>query len=130
MGSVGVDIVSISRVKDITDRRGPRFLGRYFSDGELEYSLSKSDPYPHLAARFAAKEAAYKAFCGAGISGIPLSSFEVVMGSSKAPALRVLADTIDDHRECSDNVSISLSHDGDYAIAVVALFRERAHANE
>ena len=122
MGSIGVDIVSISRVRDITARRGRRFLSRYFSSSELDYSLSKSDPYPHLAARFAAKEAAYKAFCGAGASGIPLSRFEVVMSSSEAPTLRLLDKAGGGCRECANNVSVSLSHDGDHAVAVVALF--------
>ena len=117
---MGVDIVRVSRVREIAQRRGERFLSRYFSKGEIDYSTRKRDPYPHLAARFAAKEAAYKAFSSAGMTSLPLSSFEVVVESSGVPRLRVAS-----HASgvlASDNVSVSLSHEDDYAVAVVALF--------
>jgi len=120
MGAMGVDIVRISRVREITERRGERFLGRYFSKGEIDYSLRKHDPYPHLAARFAAKEAAYKAFSAAGIGDLPLSSFEVIVRPSGVPTLRVARSA--SRQVSSANVSLSLSHDGDYTVAVVALF--------
>ena len=120
VGSVGVDIVRVSRVREITERRGERFLGRYFSKGELAYSMKKCDPYPHLAARFAAKEAAYKAFSAAGMGDLPLSSFEVAVEPSSVPRLRAVGNG--SRQVGSENVSVSLSHDGDYAVAVVTLF--------
>ena len=117
--SVGVDIVRISRVREIAERRGERFLGRYFTKDEVEYSRRKSDPYPHLAARFAAKEAAFKAFSAAGVHGLPLSSFEVVVGDRGVPAIRDSGRA--PRRFASDNIAVSLSHDGDLAIAAVVL---------
>jgi holo-[acyl-carrier protein] synthase len=120
VGAVGVDIVQVSRVKEITERRGERFLRRYFSKGEVDYSLNKCDPYPHLAVRFAAKEAAHKAFSSAGMGSLPLNSFEVAVEPSGVPRLRV-ADGASSQL-ASANVSVSLSHGGDYAVAVVALF--------
>ena len=120
LGSLGVDIVKVSRIREIALRHGERFLSRYFSKGEIDYSMSKHDPYPHLAARFAAKEAAYKAFSSAGMSSLPLSSFEVIVESTGVPRLRVVSPI--SGVLVSDNISVSLSHEDDYAVAVVALF--------
>src|SRR4026209_2565437 len=62
----GVDLVECARIQRSIDRFGERFLHRVFTDGEIEYSMSMKFPARHLAARFAAKEAASKAF-GTGI---------------------------------------------------------------
>jgi len=128
VGAVGVDIVRVSRVREITERRGERFLCRYFSKGEIDYSLGRYNPYPHLAARFAAKEAAYKAFSAAGMGNSPLSSFEVAVEPSGVPRLLVANGA--SRQLTLDNVSVSLSHDGDYAIAVVALFGDVTHSKK
>ncbi|MCD6328246.1 holo-ACP synthase [bacterium] len=128
-GSVGVDIVKVSRIRDIIKRRGTRFVERYFSAGEFEYSSRKSNPYPHLAARFAAKEAAYKAFSSAGLGEFPLSSFDVHVHASGVPTLRFSEDAAAAANGLgSGNISLSLSHDGDYAVAVVALFETVTHS--
>src|SRR6266700_6449676 len=63
---IGVDLVECGRIQHSIDRFGDRFLQRVFTDGEIEYSMSMKFPARHLAARFAAKEAASKAF-GTGI---------------------------------------------------------------
>ena len=109
-------------MREIAERRGERFLNRYFSKGEVEYSFQKSDPYPQLAARFAAKEAAFKTFSAAGVRGLPLSSFEVVVGDAGVPAIRDSGRA--SRRFASDGIAVSLSHDGDLAIAVVMLSGE------
>ncbi len=59
--AIGVDIIELERIRNILigpDRA--RFLERTFTSTELEYCLAKADPVPHLAARFAAKEALQK----------------------------------------------------------------------
>ncbi|MDQ6912570.1 MAG: holo-ACP synthase, partial [Verrucomicrobiota bacterium] len=63
---VGVDIVENARIQHSLDRFGERFLHRVFTEGEIAYCRSMKFPARHLAARFAAKEAASKAF-GTGI---------------------------------------------------------------
>ena len=50
---LGVDIVEISRVRDLA-RRNPRFLKRVFSADEISYCKAKKNPWPHFAVRFAA----------------------------------------------------------------------------
>ncbi|HOK78075.1 MAG TPA: holo-ACP synthase [Verrucomicrobiota bacterium] len=63
---VGIDLVEVARVARACDRFGDRFLRRLFLEEEIRYCQSFADPSPHLAARFAAKEAVSKAF-GTGI---------------------------------------------------------------
>ena len=58
----GIDIVEIERLKQAVKRWGDSFLDRVFTTSELAYSRSKRFPLQHLAARFAAKEAIFKAF--------------------------------------------------------------------
>ena len=59
---LGVDLIEIERVKLAHLKHGERFIKRLFTPGEASYCLKKKDPYPSLAGRFAAKEAAIKAF--------------------------------------------------------------------
>lgn len=65
---LGTDIVDVERIRRAHERHGERFLGRIFTQEEQTYCLAMKDPYPHLAARFAAKEAVSKCF-GTGICG-------------------------------------------------------------
>ncbi len=58
----GVDINSVSRMKAAVERRGKPFLNRIFTPAEQAYCESKRMKYEHYSARFAAKEAAMKAF--------------------------------------------------------------------
>jgi len=64
----GVDIVEVERIDRMVREHGDRFLDRCFTDMEKVYCLAKVHPAPHLAARFAAKEAVLKAI-GTGLSG-------------------------------------------------------------
>ncbi|HTA75532.1 MAG TPA: holo-ACP synthase [bacterium] len=59
---MGVDLIEIERVKKAHLKHGQRFIDRLFTASEAKYCLRKSDPYPSLAGRFAAKEAVIKAF--------------------------------------------------------------------
>jgi len=58
----GIDIVEIKRLEAAIARWGDVFLNRIFTEKELAYSNSKRFPMQHLAARFAAKEAVFKAY--------------------------------------------------------------------
>lgn len=65
---IGLDASDIPRIAQTLQRFGDRFLRRVFTEGEIAYCTRHRDPAPHLAARFAAKEAAMKAL-GTGHSG-------------------------------------------------------------
>jgi holo-[acyl-carrier protein] synthase len=115
--SVGIDVVSIARIEMMLGRWGDRFLRRVFTEGEIEYCLGRSHPAPSLAARFAAKEAFFKAVSHSTQAAIGFKSIEVMMTEGGAPALtahgaagRALGDR---------SAAVSLSHDRDMAIAIV-----------
>jgi len=63
----GVDLIEINRIRAAYDRQ--EAFGRdIYTEAELAYCTARPDPYPHLAGRFAAKEACLKAF-GVGMGG-------------------------------------------------------------
>ena len=75
---LGFDATDIPRVRDVFQRYGERFIRRILTDGEIAYCTRRRDPVPHIAGRFAAKEAAMKAL-GTGRSlGVLWRDIEVV----------------------------------------------------
>ncbi len=62
----GIDLIEVGRIAASFERFGQRFLARLLRPAEIAYCLTHAQPAPHLAARFAAKEAVSKAF-GTGI---------------------------------------------------------------
>lgn len=59
--SIGNDIIETKRIREVWENYGERFIRRIYSESEIDYCLSKKDPVPYLAARFACKEAFIKA---------------------------------------------------------------------
>lgn len=58
----GIDIIEVNRIKESIEQFGESFLDRLFTKREQEYcEKSKIMKYQHYAARFAAKEAIFKA---------------------------------------------------------------------
>jgi holo-[acyl-carrier protein] synthase len=119
---VGVDLVRIQRLREVVERWQERFLHRVFTEAELAYCLKRRDPIPHLAARFAAKEATLKAL-GTGLTmGISWHELEVQRESGEAPRM-VLSGRCRAIREAlgGREVLISITHDSDYALAQAML---------
>ncbi|HET7619603.1 MAG TPA: holo-ACP synthase [Vicinamibacterales bacterium] len=77
---LGFDATDIPRVRRVVDEYGDRFLQRVFTAGELAYCTRRRDPVPHLAGRFAAKEAAMKALGTGHTQGVIWRDVEVVRG--------------------------------------------------
>jgi holo-[acyl-carrier protein] synthase len=122
---IGMDLVHIARVERLLSSKGDRALERLFTEGERRYSLDRMEPARHLAARVAAKEAAFKALSGTTRAhAISWREMEVVIGEHGRPelALHGLA------RERAEHLAIvrtwlSMTHDGATAAAVVVLER-------
>ena len=115
---IGIDIVDIARLKNVIDRT-PRFLKRVFTAQELDYCFKKKDPYPSLAARFAAREAVRK-LDNAFIKGIRFHDTEVIVDTEGKPQIRLHGAARQRAREVNiNNLAISLSHSREQAIAVV-----------
>jgi holo-[acyl-carrier protein] synthase len=119
---IGVDLVQIPRMRRVIERWQDRFLTRVFTERELAYCRSRKDPVPHLAARFAAKEAGLKAL-GTGLSlGASWRELEVRRERGQAPTL-VLSGRSRELGEARGGrrILLSLTHEGDYALAQAML---------
>ena len=75
---IGLDATDIPRVANLLERYGDRFLRRIFTDGEISYCTKRRNPVPHLAGRFAVKEAAMKALGTGQSQGVLWKDIEVV----------------------------------------------------
>lgn len=73
-----MDLTDIPRLAAVFERYGERFLRRVFTDGEIAYCTKRRDPAPHLAGRFAAKEAAMKALGTGHSRGVLWRDIEVI----------------------------------------------------
>ena len=119
---LGIDIVKVERISKALERFGRRMETRLFTEDELAYCRGHQDPLPHLAARFAAKEAASKAL-GTGMgAGVTFRRIEVIQPGGRVPTLR-FHDAAREHFERLGCVAshLSLSHDGGLAVACVVL---------
>jgi holo-[acyl-carrier protein] synthase len=121
----GIDLVSVQRIAEIADRHGERFLARCFTPAERGYSLASRRAHEHLAARFAAKEAALKALGTGWRAGIAWTDAEVISLPSGQPTLLLHGRA----RQIADEAGIqrwllSLTHaDGYAAASAIALGR-------
>lgn len=119
----GVDIIEISRIQDSIEKLGDNFLKRIYTKKEIEYCESKGkSKYEHYAARFAVKEAAFKA-----VSEEVKDKFEITWkdiettndqnGRPKTEILFLKSKKV-------ENIDVSISHCKDYAVAnVTVLFK-------
>jgi len=108
---IGVDIEDISRFRNTPFDQNKAFYRRLFTKSELDYCLTKSDPYQHLAVRFCAKEAFIKASNINFKRKIPnYQSIQVKMEGSK-PYIKYK----------NKKHLLSLSHDNSKAVSLVII---------
>lgn len=111
--AVGIDLLEIDRLERALARY-PRLAARLFTEHELEYAAARARPGRHLAARFAAKEAAVKAL---GIErGLGLREVEVASG--RPPSLRLRGRAAEIARSKGVELQLSLTHSREVAAAV------------
>ncbi len=120
---VGVDLVDIERVDALLERHGERVITRLLTPTERAYCLGQPWPAQHIAARLAAKEAAYKALQRAGNArGVGWRDTEVLLKSDGSPTLKfhgraaAAATALNVHEAL-----VSLTHSNRSAAAVVIL---------
>src|SRR5690606_22008271 len=85
----GIDLVDVARIAASVQRHGQRFCDRVFTEAEQVYAAGSKRRMEHLAARFAAKEAALKALGTGWRSGIAWTDVEVRTAPSGAPTLHI-----------------------------------------
>ena len=123
----GIDLVAVARVSEMLQRHPERFLGRCFTEAEAAYcDAGGRRRGEHLAARFAAKEAAVKALGTGFRGGVSFLDVEVTRGPAGRPGLRVGGEAA--RVAAAAGVTdwwLSLSHTDEHAIAsVIAVARE------
>lgn len=118
--SCGTDIIEIKRIKESIEDVGVRFLQRVYTDTEIEYCESKNkQKYQHYAARFATKEAIFKAISPKlkNKYDIGWKNIEVKNDKNGRPSASFINIEIQDIEE----MDISISHCKEYAIANVVV---------
>ena len=116
----GTDIIEIDRIKDTIDEMGEKFLNRIFTKEEIKYCESKNkQKYEHYAARFAAKEAAFKAlsFNIQNKYSVSWKDIEVANNEQGRPSLNIKNMDLNN----IESIDISLSHCKNYAVANVTV---------
>jgi holo-[acyl-carrier protein] synthase len=116
----GVDILETPRIQQALDRHGERFLRRIYTPGERAYCAKFKNPAERYAARFAAKEAAFKALGTGWRRGVRWLDVEVTRQPGGKPELRLSGRAAEVARELGvTRMAVSLSHADHYAVAQV-----------
>ena len=114
----GTDIIEINRIKKNIEELGEKFLNRIYTQKEIEYCEGKkSQKYQSYAARFAAKEAIFKAISKElnDKYEIGWKDLEILNDEQGRPQVKI-------NGVQKENIDISISHCKEYAVAMVVMF--------
>lgn len=116
----GVDISEPDRIQQAVTRYGQRFLERIFTPKEIAYCERKRNKWERYAARFAAKEAAFKALGTGWRRGVRWRDVEVTNLPGGKPTLALYGQA----KKFAQNqgvrhISISMTHSGQFVLAQV-----------
>jgi holo-[acyl-carrier protein] synthase len=119
---IGIDLVEVARVRAELGRDGEDWKARLFTPEEVAYCDGKRDPAPHYAARFAAKEAFFKAV-GTGVPDTGAWRLAEVCGEPGGAPRLVLREEAERAARAAGaiRVLLSLSHTDDWAMASVVV---------
>ena len=122
---IGIDVIQNDRIEKSLERFPERFTRRIYTPGEIDYSSSCAHPVIHFAARFAAKEAAFKALGTGWARGVHWRDVEVERLASGQPRLVLHGGALERATELGANrFHVSLTHDRLVSAAVVILETE------
>ena len=121
LSGLGTDLMEVDRIaKKIKKQSGFREL--VFSKTEISYCESKTHKFEHYAARFAAKEAFFKALGTGWLEGTQFNEVEIINDEFGKPVLVLLGETkktLSEWKICK--ILVSLSHLKTIASAVVII---------
>lgn len=112
----GTDIIEVERIKKAVEKLGDKFLNEIYTKNEIEYCESKNiNKFEHYAARFAAKEAIFKAISPLLNNKYDLTwlDMEILNNEQGRPYANLNKEKIDQKIQ----IDISISHIKEYAIA-------------
>lgn len=116
---VGNDIIEVNRIKESIASLGEKFLNRVYTEKEIKYcENTKEMKYQHYAARFAAKEAIFKAISPLLKDKFDISwrDIEILNNKQGRPYATILKENVK-----KVNIDISMSHIKEYAIATAVV---------
>ena len=123
--AIGIDIVEIPRLSRVSKKWGKAFLEKVYTDRELAYAKSKRFPYQHLAARFAAKEAIFKALGEVERNFVGWKNIEILNDAYGKPVVHWHGDAERTRKNRNlKGAVVSLSHTENYAVASAMLVFE------
>lgn len=119
----GVDLVEVERMRLLLERKGEHALARLFTERERTYAATHPEPERQLAARVAAKEAAFKALAGNDLArAIGWRELEVLSVKGHAPTLVLHGRALERAAELGvTRVHLSISHSEQMAVAMVTV---------
>ena len=135
--TTGIDIIDVERIKEAILEMEDSFLNKIYTDKEIEYcNKSEKMKYQHFAARFAAKEAVFKAISKYinGREDALWKNIEIINLEGGKPEINV-DKLIENIEKTANNIvlkdlDISISHLKDYAVAsVVAVWEDDSHSS-
>ena len=122
---IGTDIVNINRLEKSLKKHGNKFINKIFSKNEISYCMSKKNPVPFYAKRFAAKEALTKALGTGFRKGISFKNIEVMNNEVGKPLIKLKGKALSMLKKKIKNrryqIDISLSDDKPWAQATVII---------
>ncbi len=111
---IGVDVIELSRMREILDRSGTAFMRRVFTPSERARALA-GDPVRFLASAFAAKEAVFKALeLDDWPDGFDFPQIEIGRDPAGRPTARLLGTEV----EQGGTIHLSISYETDLAVAI------------
>jgi len=114
---IGTDVVSVARISRAVGRTGGRILVRVFTPSERDYCRPKREASACFAARFAAKEAVFKAL-GTGLNGCRWHDVEVRHCASGRPSVVLSgAAAREAEKQGITEILLSISHEREYTVA-------------
>lgn len=118
---IGTDLIEVERVADKVGGK-PGFRELVFSPGEITYCETKANKYEHYAARFAAKEAFFKAIGTGWRDGTAFNEIEISNDEMGKPTLQLLGKTaVTLEKMGLGKIHVSLAHLKTIASAVVVI---------
>jgi holo-[acyl-carrier protein] synthase len=101
-------------------------LRKVYTEKEVEYCKPKKNRYQHFAARFATKEAMFKALGTGWVGKMKWTDIELLNDGNGKPYVNLYGSV----KELADkkhigNIAVSLSHCQDYAVAQVLLMPKK-----
>ena len=120
----GIDIIEVERIKSSIDEMGNNFLNRVYTENEIQYCESKKkNKYQSYAARFAVKEAAFKAVSTLIKDKYSISwkNIETTNDENGRPSVKFISLTKEVEKELAkiESIDVSISHLEKYAVATV-----------